>query len=203
VRRERRELGEGGWIELVPGFVPDHERVMANLVAELPLRQEEVHIAGKRVLTPRLTSWHGDPESVYRYSGRTFVPAPWTDELTAIRDALVRVTGVRFDSVLANYYRDGRDGMGAHSDDEPELGPSPEDVRIASVSLGARRRFVLRHKRRDETHELSLGEGDLLVMGGTLQRFYKHHVPKTAKPVGPRLNLTYRVIVHGRARRGH
>jgi alkylated DNA repair dioxygenase AlkB len=101
-----------------------------------------------------------------------------------------------FNCALANLYRDGHDAMGWHADDEPELGPdAPRDVLIASVSLGAPRRFVLRHRRRTtERRELELGEGSLLVMGGTTQHRYQHAVPRTAKPVGPRMNLTFRLI---------
>lgn len=190
----RHALSDGGWVLVVEGLVPDHERVMERLVATLPLQREQVRVAGKLVWTPRLTSWHGDAGATYVYSGRAFEPAPWTDDLARIRDLIEPIAGVRFNSVLANYYRDGDDGMGAHSDDEPELGPSSDDVRIASVSLGARRRFVLRHRQTGAPREWELGEGALLVMGGTLQRFYKHHVPKTRRPVGPRLNLTYRLI---------
>jgi alkylated DNA repair dioxygenase AlkB len=190
----RRELGDGGWVMLLEGVVSDHELRMARMVETLPLRQEDVRVAGRIVRTPRLTSWHGDPGCAYAYSGRSFEPEAWTEELAQMRDRLEPICGLRFNSVLANYYRDGDDAMGAHSDDEPELGPSRDDVRIASVSLGARRRFVLRHRRTKETLELSLGEGSVLVMGGTLQRFYKHHVPRTRTCVGPRLNLTYRFV---------
>lgn len=190
----RIDLGGGGWIVYRPRFVEAPDAAMEALLSELPLCQETVHIAGRTFPTPRLTSWHGDPGCVYSYSGRRFEPAPWTPGLSALLDALTPACGVRFNSVLANHYRDGRDSMGAHSDDEPELGPSRDDVRIASVSLGSPRRFVLKHRQRDDRHEWSLGGGSLLLMGGALQRHYKHHVPKTARPVGPRLNLTFRFI---------
>lgn len=151
---------------------------------------------GRMVKTPRLTSWHGDPSCSYRYSGRTFTPKPWTQVLLTLRDRIHHETGVLFNSVLANLYRDQRDAMGAHSDDEPELGPHRDDVRIASLSLGERRRFVVSPK--DKQHaplKLALGEGDLLVMGGTTQRHYRHALPRVAKPTGPRLNLTFRVVL--------
>ncbi|MCC6873383.1 MAG: alpha-ketoglutarate-dependent dioxygenase AlkB [Sandaracinaceae bacterium] len=191
----REDLGDGGWIELVEGFVPHHEAVMQALLRELPLRSDTIRIAGREVHMPRLTSWHGDPGAAYRYSGRTFEPEPWTPALAALRDALQAQCNLRFNSVLANLYRDGRDSMGAHADDEPELGPSRDDIRIASISLGARRRFVLAHRKKKLRYAHDLGQGSLLVMGGTLQRSFRHHVPKTALPVGPRLNLTFRVIL--------
>ena len=191
----RVELAGGGWVRLIERAFDAHEARMSRLLEELPLRVEEVVVFGRRHPTPRRTSWHGDPQCAYAYSGRRFAPAPWTPELARIRDRLEELEGVRFNSVLANHYRDGRDAMGAHADDEPELGPSRDDVRIASVSLGAPRRFVLRHRERGETLSLSLGEGSLLVMGGALQRSWVHRVPRTRRAVGPRLNLTFRVVV--------
>jgi alkylated DNA repair dioxygenase AlkB len=168
---------------------------MARLVQTLPLRAETLVLFGQRKTTPRLTSWHGDPHARYAYSGRGFEPAPWTDELASLRERLRAATGIRYSGVLANYYRDGSDSMGWHADDERELGPSPDDIRVASISLGAPRRFVLR-ARDDRSHRLEfpLGHGDLLVMGGTTQRHFVHAVPKTARVVGPRLNLTFRVV---------
>jgi alkylated DNA repair dioxygenase AlkB len=192
---ERIDLGEGAWVTLERSFVPDHLVLMARLAESLPLRQETIVLFGRTVTMPRLTSWHGDPGSSYAYSGRLFHPAPWTAELAALRDRLTALEGCPFNSVLVNHYRDGQDSMGEHADDEPELGPSAADVRIASVSLGARRRFVLRHRRTREIHGFDLGEGSVLVMGGTTQRHFRHHLPRTRVPVGPRMNLTFRVIL--------
>lgn len=190
------DLGAGAWVELHPGFVDDRMVCMEELAATLPLRVEWLRLFGRRQVTPRRTSWHGEPWARYAYSGRVFEPAPWTDGLAALRDRLLVRTGVRFTGVLANEYRDGRDSMGWHADDEPELGPEPHDVRVASISLGARRRFVLRSRaERTRRVEFELGYGDLLVMGGTTQQHFEHAVPKTAKPVGPRLNLTFRVVL--------
>jgi alkylated DNA repair dioxygenase AlkB len=194
---ERRDLGQGAWLAVVEGFAPDHAALMERLAATLPLQVETIRLFGREVETPRLTSWHGDPGARYAYSGRLFEPRPWTAELQALRARLDGAVGVAFNSVLVNHYRDGRDSMGEHADDEPELGPAPDDVRIASLSLGARRRFLLRHKRSKTVVELSLGEGNLLVMGGTTQRHFRHRVPPTAAPVGARMNLTFRVIVSG------
>lgn len=190
------ELGEGAWIALFSGVFRDHEATMRALVGELPLAPEALVIFGKDVLTPRLVSFHGEPHAAYGYSGKRFLPRPWTPGLEQIREVVHDATGVRFDCVLVNHYRDGHDAMGWHADDEPELGPdAPRDVLIASVSLGAPRRFVLRHRRRTtERRELELGEGSLLVMGGTTQHRWQHAVPRTAKPVGPRMNLTFRLI---------
>ena len=137
--------------------------------------------------TPRLTAWMGD--HAYRYSGLTNEPQPWPPALATLRDRLSEELGAPFNSCLANLYRDGSDSMGYHADDEPELGPQPV---IASISLGARRRFALRHRTSRQRWTWELGEGDLLVMSGESQRDYLHAVPKTARPVGPRMNLTFR-----------
>jgi alkylated DNA repair dioxygenase AlkB len=190
---QRFDLGEGAWVTLKPAFVPDHLALMAKLVESLPLSQETIVLFGRSVPMPRLTSWHGDPGCSYAYSGRVFHPAPWTPELGNLRDRLVAAEGCAFNSVLVNHYRDGSDSMGEHADDEPELGPSADDVRIASVSLGSARRFVLRHRRTRRVQAFELGEGSLLVMGGTTQRYFRHHLPR-ARGVGPRMNLTFRVI---------
>ena len=196
----RQDLGRGAWVELFPGFVEDHALLMERLADTLPLQSEIIRVFGRDVATPRLTSWHGDSDCSYRYSGRTFAANPWTEELATLRDQLTKATGIRYNSVLANYYRSGSDSMGAHSDNEPELGPHRDDIRIASISLGARRRFVLSSRRRDGHRPVfELGAGDLLVMGGTTQRYYRHQVPKTARRVGKRLNLTFRLIVAGNA----
>jgi alkylated DNA repair dioxygenase AlkB len=191
---QRIDLGEGAWTTLTPAFVPDHLALMAKLVQSLPLKEETIVLFGRSVAMPRLTSWHGDPGCSYAYSGRLFHPAPWTPELAALRDRLVATEGCAFNSVLVNYYRDGRDSMGEHADDEPELGPSTDDIRIASISLGAARRFVLRYRRTRRVHAFELGEGSLLVMGGTTQRHFRHHLPRTRAAVASRMNLTFRVI---------
>lgn len=183
-----------GWSALVPDVLPDHRARMEALVGALPLQQESISIMGRTYPMPRLTSWHGDPGCAYAYSGRLFTPSPWTPELADLRDRLAGLLGCRFNSVLCNYYRDGTDSMGAHADNEPELGPTRDNIVIASLSLGAPRRFVLRHEKSRDQVEHLLGEGNLLVMGGALQRYCSHRVPKTRVPVAPRMNLTFRVI---------
>jgi alkylated DNA repair dioxygenase AlkB len=164
--------------------------VLARLVGETAWRAETVTVFGKRHPQPRLTAWHG--EASYTYSGLTLAPLPFTPLLQAIREAAEAATGHRYNSVLLNYYRDGRDSMGMHADNEPELGPEPA---IASVSFGATRAFVLRHRRTGRTLRLELADGSLLFMGGTLQQHWLHGINKTAKPLGPRVNLTFRRVV--------
>lgn len=188
------DLGEGAFVDFEPGFVADHEALAARLAETLPLAPATIVLFGKPVQTPRLVSFHGDAGRSYGYSGRRFEPAPLTPELSRLRARLRERDGTDYGAVLVNVYRDGRDSMGEHADDEPELGPSRDDVRIASISLGARRRFVLRHARSGALHAFFLGEGSLLVMRGTTQRHWRHRVPRTATPVGPRTNLTFRVV---------
>ena len=172
-----------------PGWVPDHLALLDRLSAGIAWEQHAITLFGRTVPTPRLTAWMGDV--AYTYSGVVNPPAPWPGELAELRHRLSTELGVDFNSCLANLYRDGSDSMGFHSDDEPELGPEPT---IASVSLGDRRRFVLRHRTTRERWTWDLGAGDLLVMRDESQRDYAHAVPKTTRPVGPRMNLTFRVV---------
>jgi alkylated DNA repair dioxygenase AlkB len=155
----------------------------------------EVHrlkIFGREIDSPRLSRWIGDPGASYRYSGVRFEPASWPRALGVVRKAVNAAAGEEFNSVLANLYRDGNDTMGWHSDDEPELGMQPI---IASLSLGATRRFVLKSRGPGgERLELELPRGSLLVMRGDTQRNYKHSLPRTKKSTGERMNLTFRRI---------
>ncbi len=188
----RRDLGHGAWIRYTAAFVVPHAVVLARLLDELALAPATIRMFGRDVAVPRLVAFHGEPGRRYRYSGRDHDALPWTPTLRALVDRLRATTGTPYDTVLCNHYRDGNDAMGRHSDDEPELGPAPDDLRIASVSLGARRTFRMRRKDDSCRFDLELGEGDLLVMGGTTQRHWRHEVPRTRRPVGQRLNLTFR-----------
>jgi alkylated DNA repair dioxygenase AlkB len=156
-------------------------------------QREEVLIFGRRRPVPRLVAWHGDPMASYAYSGTRHDPQPWTDTLQMVRERVTRLSGCAFNGVLLNLYRDERDGMGWHSDDEPELGRDPC---IASVSLGAVRRFRLKHRRRKaETAEQRLGDGSLLLMYGSTQHNWLHSIPKSSVHIGERINLSFRRIV--------
>ena len=171
----------------------DADALFAQLRASVDWRQEEVLIFGQRRLVPRLVAWHGDSNAAYTYSGTSHEPLPWTPALRAIKSRVEAITGHPFNSVLLNLYRDGRDGMGWHADDEMELGRDPA---IASVSFGEPRRFLLRHRRRTEARsELLLGNGDVVLMAGPTQHHYVHAVPKTARAAGERINLTFRRVL--------
>ena len=176
-----------------PALPPtEADALFKTLRAQIEWQQEDILIFGERKRVPRLVAWHGDPGAAYTYSGTLHQPLPWTLALQRVRSRVEGLTGHRYNSVLLNLYRDGRDGMGWHADDEPELGPEPA---IASLSLGATRRFKLRHCRARATGlTLDLAHGDLLLMAGRTQQSCVHSVPKTARPAAERINLTFRRV---------
>ena len=163
--------------------------VMAQLIAETPWRAEIVTVYGKQHPQPRLSAAYGDAS--YTYSGLTIHPLPWTPLLLAIKAAVESATAYKFNSVLLNYYRDERDSMGMHSDDEAALGRNPV---VASVSFGATRTFILRHKASKQTLRLALTDGCLLLMAGALQHHWQHGINKSSQSIGARVNLTFRSI---------
>ncbi len=159
---------------------------------QIAWRHDEIVMYGKSIPIPRLTAWYGDPGCVYTYSRITMQPCAWIEPLLAIKSKVDALCRINFNSVLLNWYRDGADAMSWHSDDEPELGPAPV---IASVSLGAERVFKIRrkpHHKGNPSRSISLPDGSVLVMAGTTQRDYEHALARTAKPVGSRINLTFR-----------
>jgi len=181
-------LYEGFWDEAAG------DRLLAQLLAETNWQQETAHLFDKAIPLPRLTAWSGDAGKAYTYSGIEMQPEPWTATLLALKAAVETVANVSFNSVLLNLYRDGNDSVGWHSDAEPVLGRNPI---IASVSLGATRRFSLKHKQQRDLKpvQLNLTHGSLLLMQGPTQHYWVHQVPKTTKPVGQRINLTFRVVL--------
>ena len=176
-----------GWLD--PGVA---SALMERLLREVPWEVHRIRMFGREVASPRLSCWIGDADAAYRYSGSRFEPRPWLPALAALRERLASELEHPFNSVLANRYRSGADAMGWHADDEPELGPEPL---IASVSLGATRRFLLRHRHHPARRlSLDLEPGSLLLMAGRTQRYWKHALPRTARPAGERINLTYRHV---------
>lgn len=168
------------------------DALFAALCGEISWRPHRLRLFGRGVDAPRLSCWIGDAQAVYTYSGTRFEPHPWTPAVAALRDDLAARLGLRFNSVLANLYRDGRDSMGWHSDDEPELGAEPV---IASLSFGAVRTFRLRSRAtREAALSIELAHGSLLVMAGATQRRYQHALPRRARVNEPRINLTFRRI---------
>ena len=184
-----------GDLRYAPDFLAPAEadQFMRQLLDGIEWQQHHVVVFGRQHPAPRLSAWHGSPEAHYAYSGLTLEPRPWTAPLLDLKTRLEAAADCPFNSVLLNQYRDGRDSMGWHSDDEPELGANPT---IASLSLGETRRFLLRHKRREHPPvEIPLGHGALLIMRGPTQTHWQHQVPKTRRPCALRLNLTFRCIV--------
>ncbi len=180
-------------VEYHPQFIADADGLeyFERILSETDWRQERITVFGKSHLTPRLSCWMGDEGLDYSYSNLTMTPVPWTDTLRKIKHTLEQRTKHSFNSVLLNYYRDGQDSNGWHSDDEPELGFNPV---IASISLGASRDFKLRHKaNKHNVQTLNLEHGSLLMMCDTTQRYWQHQVPKRAN-ADARLNLTFRTI---------
>lgn len=177
-----------------PGFFTkeDADKIFNELLETTPWQQDEITIYGKRHLQPRLTALYGNEGKPYSYSNLTMHPNHWTVLLQKIKFYVENTAETHFTSVLLNYYRNGTDSNGWHADDEKELGENPV---IASLSFGAARTFRLKHNK-DQTlkRNIVLEHGSLLLMKGTTQHFWKHQVPKTTKPVGPRINLTFRVI---------
>jgi alkylated DNA repair dioxygenase AlkB len=178
-----------GEVFLVERAISEHDadRLLEDLGASIAWRQETATIMGRRVPIPRLTAWHG--EAGYVYSGIAMAPAAWTPPLLELKRCAEAHAGQDFNSVLLNLYRDGSDSVGWHADNERGLGRNPV---IASLSLGATRRFQLRHRASGARVALDLTHGSCLVMAGATQHHWLHQVPKTARPVGPRINLTFR-----------
>lgn len=187
------------WYE--PCFLPQTEAdaLWAELEATVAFKVDKIFMYGKLSPLPRETAWFGDPGRTYRYSGIRMTPEPWNAPLQGIRERVEARAGTTFNSVLLNRYRDGKDKVAWHADDEPDLGETPL---IASVSLGGVRTFKLRWKNRAERDQgtapaeqrFELAHGSLLLMGGETQRYWEHEVPATARQVAPRLNLTFRRI---------
>jgi alkylated DNA repair dioxygenase AlkB len=175
------------------GFIAADEasRLLTELWNQLAWQQYEITIYGRRVAQPRLSAWYGATEARYRYSGLQLEPLPWHPLLFELKTKLEEQLQQSFNSVLANAYRCGRDSMGWHADDEPELGPRPL---VASISLGAERRFLVRKKGDTRTATFRLENGSLLVMKRGCQEVHQHSVPKTRKEIGLRVNLTFRQI---------
>ena len=184
------------------GYLAEHfleqsraDRLFEDIRHNAAWRQPRIKLFGKVVCSPRLAAWYGDPQAVYAYSGLVNQPLPWFKALHRLRRRVEAYSGARFNSVLINLYRDGDDAMGWHSDNESTLVPG---AAIASVSLGATRRFVMRHRQRQckglDSLGIPLHHGSLLVMAGETQRHWRHAVPRTRRPVGPRINLTFRLV---------
>jgi alkylated DNA repair dioxygenase AlkB len=183
------------------GIATYHGRILTDVAAwnyydtlksTLPWKHDELVIFGKHIVTAREVAWFGDPGLDYTYSGSTKRPLPWTGELRELRSLAEKHTGLSFNSCLLNLYHDGSEGMGWHSDDEKTIA---RNSGIASISLGAERRFAFRHKQTKETVSLLLEHGSLLLMAGSTQAHWHHRLPPAKKVSTPRINLTFRMML--------
>ncbi|GAA4422966.1 alpha-ketoglutarate-dependent dioxygenase AlkB [Pontibacter saemangeumensis] len=176
-----------------PHFLKQEEAdaYFLRLEREISWQQESIRMFGKELPMPRLTAWYGD--KAYTYSGLYNAPKPWVPVLQELKDRVEQASGHIYNSVLLNFYRHGNDSMGWHADDEAALGDEPA---IASLSLGGERRFSLKHRARQDLKpvHITLAHGSLLLMQGPTQHHWLHHIPKTKRPVQPRINLTFRRV---------
>ncbi|BAZ91628.1 putative alkylated DNA repair protein [Raphidiopsis curvata NIES-932] len=187
-------IATDGNVILYPDFfsVEQSNQLFCELYGNIKWKQEIIHLFGKKMPIPRLTAWYGDEGKSYTYSGIEQHPESWNPTLKFIKSKIEEIVPVRFNSVLINLYRDGKDTMGWHSDDEPELGKNPL---IASISFGATRRFYLRHKYdKNQKNVIDLESGSVLLMQDQTQHFWQHKIGKTVKKVQPRINLTFRIV---------
>ena len=186
---------QDGKLRLYPYLFSPEERgnLFTQLKENINWQQEEIKLYGRRIPLPRLTAWFGDEGKTYMYSGITVEPESWTPTLLKIKSRIEEVSNVTFNSVLLNYYRNERDSVSWHSDDEPELGNNPI---IGSVSFGDARTFQLKHKTDKSTkvQSIDLPDGSYLEMSGTTQHHWLHQIPKRTRKISPRINLTFRVI---------
>ena len=170
----------------------EKEELNKVIFKNITWRHDKIRMYGREVYQPRYTAWYGDSGTDYSYSGLKMQPLPWNEGLAFIRDKVSAVAGIQFNSVLLNWYRDGDDHMGWHTDAEKELGINPI---ICSVNFGATRRFQFRRiDDHAEKFELALSHGTVLIMRGETQHFWQHAVPKQRAVKQSRFNLTFRVI---------
>ena len=177
-----------------PNFFSTEEATIFfdTLQMEIPWQQDDIKVYGKVYPQPRLTALFGNEGKSYSYSNITMHPHKWSPLLMSIKEKVEKTTEAIYSTVLLNYYRDGKDSNGWHADNEKELGTNPI---IASLSFGAERMFQLKHNAiPNQKINIPLAHGSLLVMKGTTQHFWKHQIPKTTKPIGSRINLTFRII---------
>jgi alkylated DNA repair dioxygenase AlkB len=163
-----------------------------TLLETIEWKNDEVVIFGKHIITQRKVAWYGDSTFSYTYSNVTKQASIWTNELSELKLKIEELSETKYNSCLLNLYHNGNEGMGWHSDDEKSLG---KNNIIASLSLGAERKFSFKHKNTKETTSIILENGSLLIMKDATQANWLHSLPKTTKISDPRINLTFRTIL--------
>jgi alkylated DNA repair dioxygenase AlkB len=186
-------LPKDGEVLFFPNFFnkAESDRLFKSLIDNILWQQDQIKFYGKMIDLPRLTAWYGDNDKPYTYSGIPMKPHSWTPDLLEIKNKIEKEAKVNFTSVLLNLYRDGKDSVAWHCDDEPELGRNPV---IGSVSFGATRTFKFRHLQDKTVVKVELTHGSFVLMQGETQHKWEHEIPKTSKILTPRVNLTFRVI---------
>ncbi|MGL5048010.1 MAG: alpha-ketoglutarate-dependent dioxygenase AlkB family protein [Shewanella sp.] len=180
-------------ITLVRGYLnTEQQAALMKEALTYPLSRPEIRVFGRLHAIPRQQVWFGDMGCDYLYSGLLIRALPWPNYAHKLRDKLARDYGLASNGVLVNRYADGKDCMGAHSDDEPEIA---QGSHIASISLGAQRDFVLKHKHSQTQYCISLNSGDLLLMHWPMQSDWLHSLPKRLKVKTPRWNYTFRQLI--------
>ena len=177
------------WPNWLAGQLAD--ALLAKAIAETPWRQDVISIAGTRIPVPRLQNWFGPLNTSYTYSGIRLAAIAFPDWMETVRLAVEQSTSHKFNRALVNYYRDGRDSVDWHADDEVTLGPEPL---IASLSLGAERDFQLRHNETKKRVCITLPHGSLLLMGPGIQQYWQHRIAKVNDLDKPRVNFTFRYM---------
>ena len=184
------------YVEYIENFFDfdQSQLYMKHLTNDIKWKREKIRMWGKEIVTKKRIAWYADEGKSYTYSGSTFYPVQWNEVLLEIKKQVEQHIRFQFNSVLLNEYKSGEVGMGWHSDDEKELGIDPI---IASLSFGANRDFIFKHKtdKSFEKIKIHLKSGSLLIMSGSTQHYWKHSLPKRLKVRDPRVNLTFRKIL--------
>lgn len=158
----------------------------------IPWKNDEAIVFGKHYVTKRKVAWFGDKNFEYKYAGIAKRADNWTKELVKLKNKIEKISGASYNSCLMNLYHSGEEGMSWHTDAEKSL---LENGTIASVTLGAERKFSFKHKKTKQRVDILLENGSLLLMKGETQKFWLHRLPSTKKVKSPRINLTFRTII--------
>jgi len=193
IKLEQPELLLDGLLDFYPQAVHQPQHIYQALLEQLPWQSDTITVYGKQHVIPRLQCWMGDSGLSYTYSGKTLSTLAWHPLVQKLNEEINHQLGLSNNSVLCNLYRNGQDGMGWHSDDEPELGNAPV---VVSLTLGAERDFALRRKGDSRMHsKIALPHGSVLVMKAGMQSRWQHSLPKRTGVSQPRINLTFRKLV--------
>jgi len=192
--RDINLLPVDGVVNYYGSIIPasESDQYLVTLTRTISWENDEIHIFGKHIITKREVAWYGDRPFEYTYSGITKTALPWTTELMKLKQSVENLSGETFNSCLLNFYHSGNEGMGWHSDAEPVL---LKNGAIASLSFGAERKFILKHKQLKQTISVLLEHGSLLIMKGSTQQYWLHSLPPSKRITMPRINLTFRTIV--------